>query len=70
MFPLLNQPTRITNHSAMSIDNIVSNAYGISHNTGIHVNDISDNLPIFTIEEEKLVICKERERYIYIYITK
>ena len=51
----------------MSIDNIVSNAYGISHNTGILVNDIGDHLPIFTIEEEKLVICKERDIYIYIY---
>ena len=54
----------------MSIDNIVSNAYGISHNTGILVNDIGDHLPIFTIEEEKLVICKERDIYIYIYILQ
>ena len=56
MFPLIKRPTRITNHSATLNDNILSNAFGISHNSGILENDISDHLPIFTIREENLVI--------------
>ena len=56
MFPLINNTMPITIHSATLIDNISSNAFGISHNSGIHVNDISDHLPIFTIREENLVI--------------
>ena len=59
MFPLINKPTCITNHSATLIDNIFSNALGIGHNSEILVNDLSDHLPIFTIREENLAICKD-----------
>ena len=45
--------------SCTLIDNIYSNAYGISHTSGIPVNDISDHLPIFAIGEENLAICKD-----------
>ena len=58
MFPLINKPTRISNHSATLIDNIFSNAFGINHNSGILVNGISDHLPIFAIREENLVMSK------------
>ena len=59
MFPLINKPTRITNHSATLIDDILSNAIEICHKSVILVNDISDHLPIFKIREENLVISKD-----------
>ena len=59
MFPLTNKPTHITNHSAALIDDIFSDAFGISHNSGIHVNDICDHLPIYAIREDNLVISKD-----------
>ena len=49
MFPLINKPTYITNHSVVLIDKILSNTFGISHNSDFLVNDITDHLPIFTI---------------------
>ena len=68
MFPLINKPTRIANHSATLIDNIFSNAFRISHNSGILLNDISDHLPIFAIREENLVICKDVPMVSYIKV--
>ena len=59
MFPLINKPTCITNHSATLIDNIFSNAFGISHNSEILVNDLSDHFPIFTTREENLVMSND-----------
>ena len=59
MFPLIYKPTHITNHSATLIKKNVSNAYGISHNSGILVIDISDHPSIFTIREENLVTCMD-----------
>ena len=68
MFPLINKPMHITNHSATLIDYILSNAFGISHNSGILVNDISDHLPIFTIREENLVMRKDMSMVSYIRV--
>ena len=56
MFPHINKPMYITNHSAILIDNVFYNAFGISHNSGILVNDIRDHLQIFAIREENLVM--------------
>ena len=41
------------------IGNNFYNAFVISHNCGILVNDISDHLPIFAIGEDNLVICRD-----------
>ena len=68
MFPLINKPTRITNHYATLIDNIFTNAFGINHNSGILVNDLSDHLPIFTIKEENLVISNDVPMVSYIKV--
>ena len=68
MFPLINKPTRITNHSATVIGNIFTNAFGISHNSGILVNDLSDHLPIFTIREDNLVISNDVPMVSYINV--
>ena len=54
MFPLINKPTHINHHHAALIDNIFYDAFGISHNSEIIVNDISDHLPIFTMKEKML----------------
>ena len=59
MFPLINKPTLITNHSATLIDLIFSNVFGISHNSVILVNDISDQLPIYYTKRKKLIISKD-----------
>jgi hypothetical protein len=49
MFPLINQPTRITINSQTTIDNIfISNLEHIRV-SGILTIDITDHLPIFTI---------------------
>ena len=68
MFPLINKPMRITNHSATLIDNIFTNAFRISHNSGILVNDLSDHLPFFTIREENLVISNDVPMVSYIKV--
>ena len=68
MFPLINKPTIITNHSATLIDNIFTNAFRISHCSGILVNDLSDHLPIFTIREENLVISNDVPMVSYINV--
>ena len=54
--PLITRPTRITSYSATAIDNIFTNnltAYEQSTN-GILFADISDHLPIFSLQPEKL----------------
>ena len=66
MFPLINKPTRITNHSVTLIDDIFSNAFGIGLNSGIIVNDLSDHLPIFTIREDNLTISNDVPMVSYI----
>ena len=49
--PLINRPTRITNHSASLIDHIFTNnlRHDILKHQGILVTDITDHYPIFHI---------------------
>ena len=49
--PLINKPTRVTNHSATLIDNIFRNNYNVSDRSiqGILYTDISDHFPVFYI---------------------
>ena len=49
--PTINQPTRITSHTATSIDNIFSNCLAQNDHTvsGILFADISDHLQVFTL---------------------
>ena len=68
MFPLINKPTHITNHSATLIYNIFSNAFGIIHNRGIFVKDICGHLPIITIREDNLVISEDVPMVSYIKV--
>ena len=47
LYPLVDRPTRISNHSFSLIDNIFTNVTNHNVTSGILVSDITDHLPIF-----------------------
>ena len=47
LYPLIDRPTRISNHSFTLIDNVFTNVTNHKVTSGILVSDISDHLPIF-----------------------
>ena len=47
LYPLVDRPTRISNHSFSLIDNIFTNVTNNNVTSGILVSDITDHLPIF-----------------------
>ena len=47
LYPLINGPSRITNHSFTLIDNIFTNASDYDNTSGLLIYDVSDHLPIF-----------------------
>ena len=49
LYPLIDKPTRITDHSATLIDNIFTNELDSNINSGLLISDISDHLPIFVV---------------------
>ena len=53
--PAINRPTRITSHTATSIDNIFSNCLMQNNQSdnGILFTDISDHLPIFFLAQQQ-----------------
>ena len=53
--PLINQPTRITSHSATLIDNIFVNNPSVVQQltSGTLFSDVTDHLPIFTVHLNK-----------------
>ena len=53
-YPLINNPTRITEHTATLIDNIFTNRPENHLKSGILFTDISDHLPIFSILTDNL----------------
>ena len=63
--PLINRPTRITNHTATIIDHIYTNNYNVDSKLlqGILITDVSDHFAIFhiTINESKQETCDEPE---------
>jgi hypothetical protein len=69
MFPLINQPTRITINSQTTIDNIfISNLEHIRV-SGILTIDITDHLPIFTIIKND-VLKDRKDKIIYKRVVK
>ena len=56
--PLISRPTRVTEHTASLIDNILTNAIDLLESdrtkSGIVFNDISDHYPIFHVIKSKL----------------
>ena len=51
MMPLINKPTRITNHSSTLIDNIFTNNMSVNMNSGILILGLTDHFPVFSIEK-------------------
>ena len=51
LYPLIDKPTRVTSHSSTLIDNIFSNSFQ-DQLSGILYTDVSDHLPIYTIDNE------------------
>ena len=49
LYPLINKPTRITDHSATLIDNIFTNELDSKINSGLLISGISEHLPIFAV---------------------
>ena len=49
LYPLIDKPTRITDHSATLIDNIFTNELDSKMNSGLLISDTSDHLPIFAV---------------------
>ena len=49
-YPLITKPTRITQNSATLIDNILTNSFDRDNVNGVLFSDLSDHLPVFTIE--------------------
>ena len=49
LYPLIDRPSRITNHSCTLIDNIFTNQINYSIRSGLLMNDITDHLPIFAL---------------------
>ena len=67
LYPLIDRPSRITNHSSTLIDNIFTNAKEYNNVSGLLVNDITDHLPIFAFcdypnpkRQEKKLYTKKR----------
>ena len=49
LYPLIDRPTRISNHSFSLIDNIFTNVVNQTTLSGILLSDITDHLPIFVL---------------------
>ena len=54
LYPLIDRPSRITTSSATLIDNIFTNQSNCDTCNGLHINAISDHLPVFSISKPKL----------------
>ena len=65
LFPLINQPTRITNQCHSIIDNIYTNSINEDIVSGVIIADISDHFPIFSILQ-KDIHKKETEQLFYL----
>ena len=49
LYPLIDRPKRISNHSFSLIDNICTNVVNQTTLSGILLSDITDHLPIFVL---------------------
>ena len=54
-YPLITKPTRITERSATLIDNILTNRLDNNNINDILFCDLSDHLPVFTIEQNATI---------------
>ena len=63
-YPTISKPTRVTEHSATLLDNIITNITGYCINSGVLYNDISDHSPVFNLLQINSKITK---KYAYIF---
>ena len=56
LFPLINQPTRITNQCHSILDNIYTNSINEDIISGVIIAYISDHFPIFSILQKDIKI--------------
>ena len=53
LFPEITRPSRVISHCATLIDNIFTNDMENNTESELLINDISDNLPVFTVYDIK-----------------
>ena len=63
-YPTISKPTRVTEHSATLLDNIITNITGYCINSGVLYNDISDHFPVFNVLQ---IDSKTTKTYEYIF---
>ena len=63
-YPTISKPTRVTDHSATLLDNIITNITGYCIKSGVLYNDISDHFPVFNLIQINSKITK---KYAYIF---
>jgi len=61
-FPVITQPTRVTEHSRTLIDHIYTNSLDKNIATGILVSDLSDHFPIFMTLHDILPSQRQRSK--------
>ena len=60
MFPVIQNPSRVTDTCATLIDNFYVNVLEYKISSGLLVNDTSDHLPIFAVLD-KLKVCRKKQ---------
>ena len=63
-YPTISKPTRVTDHSATLLDNIITNITGYCIKSGVLYNDISDHFPVLNLIQINSKITK---KYAYIF---
>ena len=63
-YPTISKPTRVTEHSATLLDNIITNIIGYCIKSGVLYNGISDHLPVFNLLQ---INSKNTKKYAYIF---
>ena len=63
-YPTISKPTRVTEHSATLLDNIITNITGYCIKSGVLYNDISDHFPVFNALQ---IDSKTTKKYEYIF---
>ena len=63
-YPTISKPTRVTEHSATLLDNIITNITGYCMKSGVLYNDISDHFPVFNLLQ---IDSKITKKYEYIF---
>ena len=63
-FPVITQPTRITDYTSTLINHMYTNALDKCITAGICLTDISDHFPIFLIIEEMKILDRSKKKII------